>query len=152
MFSIYVGYWNKSEERLPIAVSHLPERCWVSGGMRCLEFKNRTIFGRPGSLPPAEWRSFDDPSGQKLEVAYWLWFGGEPFRFGDGLQWRGDDREGFNRANLLEHGIWLVDHALKGSREQYFVRCTSNIPLEELLKLPGVESLISRAAALGKAP
>lgn len=149
-FSVYVAYWGTSAEAAPIVLAHLPDRCWTSSGMKSVEFRDETVLrGASGELPPAEWRLFETPTGEKIHVAYWLWFGGERFRFGRGMHGRFDDRPGFYRSNWLVQAGWILDNLFRGSREQYFVRCSANVPIDELLKDHGVERLFNSVVMIG---
>ena len=151
-FSVYIAYWRRSGEALPMVASHLPDRCWSSSGMNCVEIRNATTLGAPGRLPQLEYRVFKTPTGEAIYVGYWLWFGGKPFDFGQGLLGWYDARPGRYRANLLPRVQWLADQALHGSREQYFVRCSANVPLPELLKSPEVEEFLHAVSAIGTVP
>jgi hypothetical protein len=150
--ALYIAYWRELNEAAPIVVAHLPDRCWVSSGMTCIEMKNRVSIGRDGVLPMAEWRLFKAPNGQATHVLYWLWVGGEPFKFGQGLTGRYDSREGFYRANLWAQARWWMDHARKGSREQVFIRWSANIPMPDLLSDPEIEKLMRAAIGFGTRP
>ena len=139
--ALYIAYWRELNEAAPIVLAHLPDRCWVSSGMTCIEMKNRVPIGRDGGLPIAEWRLFTAPNGQPTYVLYWLWVGGEPFKFGLGLTGRYDSREGFYYANIWTQARWWMDHAKKGSREQVFIRWSANIPMLDLMSDPEIDRL-----------
>jgi hypothetical protein len=147
--ALYIAYWRELNEAAPIVLAHLPDRCWVSSGMTCVEMKNRVTIGRDGGLPMAEWRLFMAPNGQPTHVLYWLWVGGEPFKFGLGLTGRYDFREGFYHANIWTQARWWMDHAKKGSREQVFIRWSANIPMLDLMSDPEIDRLLRAVILFG---
>lgn len=147
--ALYIAYWRELNEAAPIVVAHLPDRCWVSSGMTCIEIKNGVSIGREKGLPMAEWRLFMAPNGQPIHVLYWLWVGGEPFKFGQGLTGWYDSREGFYRANIWTQARWWMDHVRKGSRAQVFVRWSANIPMPDFLSDPEIDKLHKAVILLG---
>ena len=49
--ALYIAYWRELNEAAPIVLAHLPDRCWVSSGMTCIEMKNRVSMLRAGAKP-----------------------------------------------------------------------------------------------------
>lgn len=143
-FQVYVAYWAAGKMPTRMVASHTPDRCWTENGWHCLSMK----FKQPeslGSLPlqPAEWRLFEPPSGgQPTYVLYWHLVEGHIYNYG-------------NRFNSVpDPFLWwkdAVQQALLGSREQYFMRITSDGPIEDLWGDPGFDEVVSSLAGLGLA-
>lgn len=141
---VYVAYWSAGRMPTRLVASHTPDRCWTENGWRCLEMKfheTRSVGGAP--LLPAEWRLFQPPSGgPPTHVLYWHLVNGELYDYG-------------GRFNAVPHPLlWWKDavrQALLGSREQYFIRLTSNVPFERLWSDPSVTPLLEGVRSLGLA-
>jgi Protein of unknown function (DUF3485) len=143
-FGVYVAYWGPGKMPTRLVASHTPDRCWTENGMRCLEMK----FKQPGTFEgvawqPAEWRLFESARGGKpLYVLYWHLVDGRIYDYGD-------------RFNAVPSPLlwWkdAVQQALRGSREQYFIRLTSSQPLENLWNDPGFAEVLRGLGRLGLA-
>lgn len=141
-FGVYVAYWGPGKMPTRLVASHTPDRCWTENGWHCLDMK----FKQPesfegGALQPAEWRLFEPPAGgQSVYVLYWHLVEGRIYDYG-------------NRFNSIPDArLWwedAVQQALHGSREQYFIRLTSSIPLEALWNDPGFADVIRGLTQLG---
>lgn len=144
-FSVYVGFWKAG--RMPVSkiASHTPDRCWSSTGWECtaMRFNVREPVGET-LLPPAQWRVFVQPDDRDSPryVLYWHLVGDELYDYGE-------------RFNARPHPLkWWRDtlkYAIQGSREQYFIRLTSNRAFEEIWDDPGVQELVDALARLGLA-
>jgi len=141
-FGVYVAYWGAGKMPTRLVASHTPDRCWTENGMRCLamQFKQtRLVDGQP--LQPAEWRSFEPPSGGRpTYVLYWHLVEGRVYDYG----------ERFNA--VPDPVLWwkdAVQQAMLGSREQYFIRLTSTEPLENLWSDPGFAEVVRGLGRLG---
>jgi len=143
-FGVYVAYWGAGKMPTQLVASHTPDRCWTENGWRCLEMKFRQapVFeGR--ALQPGEWRLFEPPrGGEPTYVLYWHLVEGKPYDYGE-------------RFNATPHPLqWAKDaaqQALLGNREQYFIRLTSNPPLEDLWSDPGFAAVLRGLGELGLA-
>ena len=141
-FGVYVAYWGPGKMPTRLVASHTPDRCWTENGWRCLDMKFKQTKSIEGnSLLPAEWRSFEPPSGgNPTYVLFWHLVEGRVYDYG----------ERFN--NVPDPWLWwkdAVQQAMLGSREQYFIRLTSNVPLDNLWSDPGFVSVIKRLEPLG---
>ena len=141
-FGVYVAYWGAGKMPTRLVASHTPDRCWTENGWRCLQMKfkaEETFEGSP--LQPAEWRVFEPPrGGGPTYVMYWHLVEGRTYDYGNR----------FN--NVPDPVLWWKDamqQALLGSREQYFIRLTSNEPLESLWNDPGFEEVLRGLGRLG---
>ena len=141
-FNIYIAYWGPGKMPTRLVASHTPDRCWTENGWRCLAMKSKQakLFDGPG-LKPAEWRLFEPPeNGTPTYVLYWHLVEGRLYDYG----------ERFN--DVPDPWLWwkdAVQQALHGSREQYFIRLTSNDPLENLKDDPGFSELLHGLGELG---
>jgi hypothetical protein len=139
---VYIAYWGPGKMPTRLVASHTPDRCWTENGWHCLtmEFKQRETFDG-GQLQPAEWRLFEPPDGGKpTYVLYWHLVEGKIYDYGD-------------RFNSVPDPYrWLKDavqQVLLGSREQLFIRLTSNEPFDRLWDDPGVAELMRSLERLG---
>jgi hypothetical protein len=141
-FGVYVAYWGAGKMPTRLVASHTPDRCWTENGWRCtaMKFKQPEIF-EGAVLQPAEWRVFEPPlGGQPTYVLYWHLVEGHAYDYGDR----------FN--NVPSPVLWwkdAVQQAVLGSREQYFIRLTSNEPLENLWNDPGFTEVLRGLGQLG---
>jgi hypothetical protein len=139
---VYVAYWGPGKMPTRFVASHTPDRCWTENGWHCLEmkFKHEEAFeGSP--LQPAEWRVFEPPDGGKpTYVLYWHLVNGHIYDYG-------------NRFNAVPDPVrwWkdAVQQVLNGSKEQFFIRLTSNEPLEALWRDPGMAEVLRSLERLG---
>jgi hypothetical protein len=141
-FGVYVAYWAPGRMPTHKVASHTPDRCWVENGWKCDEYRFAvpvTVGAEP--LKPAEWRRFSPPGGGGTQyVLYWHLVGDQLYDYGE-------------RLNTRPHPIkWVRDsisYALKGSQGQYFIRLTSDRPMDDLLTDPSLGSLWESLAQLG---
>lgn len=141
-FGVYVAYWGPGKMPARFVASHTPDRCWTENGWHCAEmkFKQREPF-EGGSLQPAEWRLFEPPDGgSPTYVLYWHLVDGRIYDYG----------ERFNAVpDPLRWWKDAIQQVLLGSREQFFIRLTSNQPLERLWSDPGVALVLRSLERLG---
>jgi len=142
-FAVYVAYWGAGRMPVRLVASHTPDRCWTENGWQCtaMRFDERIPLG-DGMSAPGDWRRFRDPNGDTMYVIFWHLIDGEVHDYGE-------------RFNAVPHPLewWkdAIDQAMHGSREQYFVRLTANVPLESLWHEPGIRSVVDRLRELGLA-
>lgn len=141
-FSVYSAYWSPGKMPTRLVASHTPDRCWTENGMRCVEMKFRQPYSVANKqLLPAEYRAFLTATGeQKTYVVYWHLVDGQLYDYGE-------------RFNAIPHPwLWWKDtvaQAVYGSREQLFLRVTSNLPIEELLRDGDFRAVLSTVADWG---
>jgi len=127
-----------------LVASHTPDRCWTENGWRCLAMRFQEPETLDGSaLLPAEWRIFEPPSGGRpVYVLYWHLVGGRRYDYG-------------RRFNAIPSPLlwWkgAVQQMLLGSGEQYFIRITSNEPIEGLWSDRGFAEMLRGLGHLGLA-
>jgi hypothetical protein len=143
-FGVYAAYWGAGKMPVQLVASHTPDRCWTENGWKCLEMKFRQPIEFEGrALQPAEWRLFEPPAGgSPVYVLYWHLIGGRVYDYG-------------SRFNAVPDPLlwWkgAVQQALLGSREQYFIRITSNEPIDQIWNDQGFAEVIRSLARLGLA-
>lgn len=132
---LYIAYWGPGKMPTRMVASHTPDRCWTENGWRCVDMKFKFDPSASGvSLLPAEWRIFEPPRGERRTyVLYWHLVEGKPYDYGE-------------RFNAVPDPIswWrdAIQQAVSGSREQYFIRLTSDEPWEQIWHDPGVKALL----------
>ncbi len=139
---VYVAYWRAGRMPTHKVASHTPDRCWTENGWKCEEMR----FGVPATygkvaLKPAQWRRFTPPSGVGTQyVLFWHLVGDELYDYGD-------------RFNSTPHPLkWWRDsmaYAIKGSQPQYFIRLTSDRPVEELISDADLAPVLEALADMG---
>jgi hypothetical protein len=141
-FGVYIAYWGAGKMPTRLVASHTPDRCWTENGWHCLamKFKQPEVF-EGATLQPAEWRKFEPPlGGGPTYVLYWHLVEGRLYDYGD-------------RFNAVPSPVlwWkdAVQQAVLGSREQFFIRLTSNEPLENLWSDPGFAAVLRGLEQLG---
>jgi len=141
-FGVYVAYWGQGKMPSQLVASHTPDRCWTENGWRCLEMKFRQpVRFEDQTFLPAEWRVFVPPANNEpVYVLYWHLNDGRLYDYG-------------GRFNAVPDPVlWWKDvvmQAVKGNREQYFVRITSNGPVENLWHDPGFVEVLRGLGRLG---
>lgn len=144
IFSLYVAYWGEGKMPAQLVASHTPDRCWVEGGMKCLDYRfNENLSVENFSLRPAQWRIFKKPpSEEEIYVLYWHLIDGELYDFGE-------------RLNAVPHPLnWIRDaikDALLGTSEQYFVRLASNVPFPYIWEHEDIQRIVSTLKNIGLA-
>jgi Protein of unknown function (DUF3485) len=139
---VYVAYWRAGRMPTHKVASHTPDRCWTENGWKCEEMKFAVpiSYGK-SELKPAQWRRFTPPSGVGTQyVLFWHLVGDELYDYGD-------------RFNSTPHPLkWWRDsmaYALKGSQPQYFIRLTSDQPVEEIINDPDLAPVLDALAGMG---
>lgn len=141
---VYVAYWGAGKMPTRLVASHTPDRCWTENGWTCQEMRFRQAVTVDGhSLQPAEWRRFLPPDGGGTTyVLYWHMVDGRVLDQG-------------GRFNAVPHPLhwWkdAVQQAVRGSREQYFIRITANVPFEKFWNDVGFTEVLRGLQGLGLA-
>jgi len=153
-FSVYLAYWQSRKRHFMDLGTHAPDNCWVSSGWkmdpklpkRPFSVQIASSSGSGGtqlsalnSQPsattwPAEDRVFH-AAGNTIYVAYWHLLDGKPLdytRYGTGKT------VGYLMDNL--------NHYWRGTAEQYFLRISSNRPLDELERDPAFQVVLASLA------
>jgi hypothetical protein len=140
--AVYIAYWGAGKLPIREVAQHTPDRCWTDNGFRCIEtrFNSGIELGGVAFLP-GDWRIFETPrEEQKIWVAFWLMAGSDRYDFG-------------TRFNPLVHPSEWFYSAFKnmrlGRRELYFVRLSSNKPLDSLRSDADLAALSSALISIG---
>jgi hypothetical protein len=143
-FGVYAAYWGAGKMPVQLVASHTPDRCWTENGWKCIAMRFKQPFSFEGrALQPAEWRQFEAPGGgAPVYVLYWHLIGGRAYDYG-------------SRFNAVPDPLlwWkgAVQQALRGSREQYFIRITSNEPIDQLWNDQGFADVVRALTRIGLA-
>ena len=131
---LYIAYWEPLQMPVRQVGSHTPEVCWVLNGWECTGIE-RDVFLPFGDtvLKSAEKRVLEVPEQrQKQYVAYWHLIDGKVFK-------------AKNKVGMWDRWNLLTDHfrfGLNQKPEQYFVRISSNVPLDEVWEDRGFRALL----------
>ncbi len=138
---LYVAYWSPGKEPIRLVQNHTPDRCWVSNGWICLDEEyavSKTLPTSGTALKPAEWRIFEHGNNNTVQhVLFW--------------HIAGDDVVIYRRQEVMDRTAALKDifrFGLNQRREQFFVRLSSNMPIEQIWDDPGVQQIIRDLADL----
>lgn len=142
VFTVYVAYWRPGKMPVRMVACHTPDRCWTENGWRCLEMRFKQSLAIENlQLKPAEWRKFEPPAGgEATYVLFWHLVDGELYNYG----------ERFN--SIPDPRRWVMDalrQAFVGCSEQYFIRISSNQPLETIRSDPGFRRVVEKLGSLG---
>ena len=142
--AVYAAYWGPGKMPTRLVASHTPDRCWTENGWTCDEMRFRQQVGLAGRpWQPVEWRRFIPPDGGlPTYVYYWHLVEGRVLDQG-------------GRFNAIPHPLYwwrdAVAQVVHGSREQYFIRLTANVPLERIWGDPGFATVLRGLEGLGLA-
>ncbi len=126
-FDVYVGYWVPAKIPTSMVAAHVPDVCWVSEGWKiAAETSGVRVLLSRGLSRRGEWRMFTAPLGQVRYV--WYWHVGGRGLDGD----FGRHSSGWNYVKVRLGNMWTDFRT--GAQEQYFIRVTSDQPLEDWQK------------------
>jgi hypothetical protein len=131
--SVYLAYWRPGAMHVRAIANHTPDVCWTKAGWNCT--RRETIESLPitgGTVRETEHRSFDI-HGQTEHVVFWHLAGEEivSYRTGGRPPWYAAIADFFRWGNQQQ-------------QEQFFLRISSNRPLEEFWGSEVVQGLLSR--------
>jgi hypothetical protein len=138
---VYIAYWTPGKTSYRWAGAHTPDTCWVQAGWTRLDRRHEVpLQAGQTALKPAEFGTYEK-DGHARDVYFWHLVGGEPY--------------GYSQQGM--HNIWaaLLDvkrFGLNLRKEQFFIRLSSNRPLEELEQMPGFERILAALAEIGLSP
>lgn len=119
--SVYIAYWKAGKMSRRAIAGHTPDQCWVNGGWRRLKASQITKWGELApKIPCAQSREF--ALGSEIEYVYfWHLFGGESVTYGN-----------MSKAPWYAFLVDLLSEGLDQRKEQFFIRISSQIPLDSL--------------------
>ncbi len=131
-FTVYISYWNPGKSDIRSASRHTPDRCWVSNGWKIDQSTRNnndhiSVSGKP--LMDAYFRFYDYnlDFGKKYRRSVWFW------HIVNGKRYDYKTKDNYT-ANPFVYLKNMIEQALYGSPEQYFVRVDSATDLHSLLK------------------
>lgn len=140
-FNVYVAYWKPGEMPIRLVNTHKPDRCWKWNGWSCAAVKSGVVKNARGQpLKPAEWRTFEK-DGQFKYTYFWHLAKGQIHSYGG---YREHPPVTFIFHDILKYG-------LDQKPEQYFIRLSSDQPLDNFWDDPGFQKILGDLAALGLA-
>lgn len=143
---VYIAYWHAGKVSISKAGTHTPDTCWVVNGWE-REARESGVCKQIADtdLKPGEWGIFSK-DGVPQYVIFWHLVGGVPY----GYEQYGWDRNVFDKVK--RHLLFLRDareFGLNQRREQFFIRVSSNVPLDEVWEIEGFEDIMAGIANLG---
>lgn len=137
-FILYVAYWKAGKVPARDVAFHIPDQCWVGVGWKrtATNYRYQPLFeGR--LLAPAQYREFDAP-GDHENVIYWHILDGKTIVYSA-------DGPPSQLATLKS----LIRHGMTHKGEQYFIRLSSETPLEQLWTDEGFQAIMELISPLG---
>lgn len=137
---LYIAYWSPGKASYRWAGMHTPDTCWVQNGWTrthreySIPFKHGEV-----QFQPAEFGVYEK-NGNGQHVYFWHLVGGQAF---------GYIQEGGH--NIFGALIDIKHHGLNLRQEQFFIRLSSNEPLEALKKMAGFSKILESLSAIGLA-
>jgi hypothetical protein len=131
--SVYIAYWQPGRMSHRLVAGHTPDVCWVGAGWKKISATTilnlRTSDGR--ILPPGESRTFN-ANGTDENVWFWHLVGNQSksYQAGDRPPWYAAI------TDLWKKGLNQRD-------EQFFIRLSSNLKLEDLQDSPTLRSVLA---------
>lgn len=143
---VYVAYWKPGSVPYGQAGVHTPDTCWVNAGWQMQDKVNgRVVRCGERTMKPVEARRFGI-SAQKLYVMFWHLVGDRVHGY-EQYGWR-DGLAGYReRLPLLFKDLRRYGFNL--AQEQLFVRVSTNVDFETLLKDPAFVALMDDLKPLG---
>ena len=132
--SVYIAHWQPGRMSHRLIAGHTPDVCWVNGGWKKISAERlppqNTADGRP--IPAGERRIFS-ANGTEEHVWFWHMVGvlSKSYQTGDSPPWYAA------LTDLWERGLNQRD-------EQFFIRLSSNLKIEELNDSPILNNVLAR--------
>lgn len=143
---VYVAYWKPGTVPYGQAGVHTPDTCWVATGWKQEERQYSQALKSGGRVTkPSETGRFSLRE-VKLDVVFWHLVGGRVHTY---LQYGWLDGMAGVRERLPHLFQDLRRYGLNLAQGQLFVRVSSNVSLEKLLRDPAFERLFKTLAPLG---
>lgn len=132
--SLYLAYWKPGKMSYRLVSAHTPDVCWPANGWHCLSATKGSVYPTLDgvSLPPAEVRVFQGSRGPVEHVWFWHVAGNKVISYGT----QSDAPWYAMFQDLLTDGLNL-------RCEQFFIRLSSNLPLDD----PSLAPLMNRLTA-----
>ena len=137
--AVYLAYWRPGQMDPRLVAAHSPDVCWAETGWKhaAPAAEWRVEVSDVHTLGSGQLREFDN-QGQTQHVVFWHFVGGRP--------------SGLVERYVRGQSFWTWDQIIKNPRapkyEQWFVRISSNEPLDQLAGDPLWEALITQLAPI----
>ncbi len=144
--NVYIAYWKPKVQAVRHVQSHTPDVCWVRNGMKLIEDESKFSVScsvNDQALFPAEMRTLTDKEETITRyAAYWHVIGDEIY---------------VNRSEAGQWDRWdpiktLMKYGLHQQKEQFFIRISSNQPIEEIWNTPLMQEILADLAELALTP
>ena len=131
---LYIAYWEPLQMPVRQVGSHTPDVCWVLNGWECTQIENDVFIPFGNSvLKSAEKRVLKVPKLRQIQhVVYWHLIDGKVFK-------------ATNQVGMWDRWNMLTDQfrfGLNQKPEQYFIRLSANVPLDQVWENPGIQELL----------
>ena len=137
---LYIAYWTPGKASYRWAGAHTPDTCWVLNGWTCVDREYSIPFHHEDTaFQPAEFGVYSK-DGSAQNVYFWHLVGGEAF---------GYEQQG--TPNIFAALIDIQKYGLNLREEQFFIRLSSNKPLDELRQMRGFDAILDSLHKLGLA-
>jgi hypothetical protein len=158
-FAVYLAYWQDRKRHFMDLGTHAPDNCWVSNGWKMDPKLPKRVFsvqrlatGIEGRATgdkqlttsnkeletsrtwPAEDRVFH-AGGNTIYVVYWHLLDGKPL-----------DYTRYGTGKTVGYLMDNVRHYWRGTAEQYFLRISSNLPMDQLAQDPAFQAVLASLA------
>jgi hypothetical protein len=138
--TIYVAHWKPGKMDTRLVASHTPDRCWTENGWTCEQMRFNVVPEIEGmTIQPAQYRIFDI-SGHKETVLFWLLVNREIYQFGERLN------------SIPDPSLFIRDffrEMFRGRPENFFIRISSNLREDQLLREPLIKTVLLNLAPTG---
>lgn len=137
--SVYVAYWRPGTMHPRLITQHLPDTCWPGLGWTNLQPMGTAVFALPGGKQTWSGQSrIFAGHGITQYVVYWHLVGGRLSGYAQGPD-----------SKRATYHLTLWDDIRYGQREQYFVRISSNLPIDELGRSDPMQTILQALMSLG---
>ena len=135
--NVYVAYWKPGKMPARLVQVHTPDNCWVQAGWQVKAYQKEIQVGiKDLGLLPAEGRIYEK-EGNEEYVYFWHIVENQVYT-----------HRAFGKHTKLGAVHSLVKFGVYQKREQFFVRVSSNIPIESVWNRPELLSIQEALCAL----
>ncbi len=146
-FLVYISYWKPGKSSVNSVSMHTPDTCWVFSGWKRLERQYATQRQLDSRLLKSAEYGVYEKNEYKQNVLFWHLAGGIPFRYEL-------TDSSLTLADKLKRNfvipfktIWDVGFGM--SKEQFFIRISSEASIDTLWQDPGFKELLLSLKPLG---
>lgn len=144
---VYISYWTPGKESVHSVSLHTPDTCWVFSGWKRKDRAYATSHSVDGhALKPVEYGVYQKDDYTQ-SVIFWHLANGDPFNY--------SLSEGsLTLTDKLKRNFWLpfktiFDVGFGINKEQFFIRISSNAPIDILWDNQGFKTILRSMEPLG---